>query len=154
MKPCAGLLMILLLSGCATHAAPPRAKAVRQCFVPRPHVPSCGDSAICTTLQPFAREAPGVRTVMAHAGIGDSFPVRESAGPTLFEVAVVSGDDDHLLVEVRSQEGSQRLDLRRDKPVTAQVGEREYTFAYPSVFVSSAGPTTTDRPLLFVSCSP
>ncbi len=88
----------------------------------------------------------GALFLMAHAAIGDTFPVQDKQGRTFFVVIVADGDDDHLVIVVHSKEGSQRIDLRRDKSVSVQVGAGKYELSYPSVSVAatkSATPTTS-----------
>lgn len=77
-------------------------------------VPTAAD---WSRLGPAPGRKPGVLFLMAHAGIGDTFPVQDGEGRTLFSVTVVDGNDDHLLTVVRSREGSQKIDLQRDKSV-------------------------------------
>src|SRR5438128_501207 len=92
-----GLLLGLLLCGCA---AAPTIHPVRQQFVPTDARASAG-GASWSRLRAFPNH-PGVLWTQARAGIGDSFPVQEVDGQTAFEVVVAEGDDEHLVVEVRS----------------------------------------------------
>jgi len=88
---------------------------------------------------------------MAHAGIGDSFPVKDEEGHCFFEVKITGGDDDHLLVVVNSIAGSRRFDLRRDKSVWAEIGGSKFDLAYISVSVSAAKnekPTTSQAMIM------
>jgi hypothetical protein len=103
-----------------------------------------------TALHPFPADAPGVLMLMAHGGIGDVFPVQEEGQPKVFDVRVVAGDDDHLVLEVRSEEGSQRLDLRRDGTVSVMVAGHRYSLAYPSVTVGPDSKPTTDKAMILV----
>ena len=139
---------VMLLAGCASHSET-QPEVVRQRFVPGPS-DSSGGGANWTALQQFAADQPGVLTVMAHAGIGGRFPVQEEHRPRVFEVTVVEGDDEHLVLEVRRDEGSQRLRVQRDGTARAQVAGNEYVFAYPSVTVRVDSKPTTDKALILV----
>lgn len=97
------------------------------------------------------KDGTGRLRLIAHAGIGDSFPIKEETGRCLFEILVRDGDDDHLLLQVNSVEGSQKIDLFRDKPVSVRIGNWNYDLAYPSVTVAAAPgetPTTSQAMLL------
>ena len=87
---------------------------------------------------------------MAHAGLGDTFPVKEDHKPKLFDVFVVSGNDAHLKLELRSEEGLQQFDVKRDKEAIKQVKGRKYSFQYPSSTVSASEKSTTDKASIFV----
>src|SRR3954469_22524907 len=91
-----------------------RPTAVRQRFVPASGDTAKGNGASFSALHHLVADDPGVSMLMAHAGVGDSFPVQEEQGPKLFEVAVVGGDDDLLKLEVRRPEGMAKHDLKRD----------------------------------------
>ncbi len=138
-----------LLSGCAAQKEPPPG-VMRQRFVPVPH-DSSGDSvANWTALHQLSADQPGVLTLMAYVGVGDTFPVQEEQQPKLFDVKLVAGDDDHLMLEVRSDEAAQRLDLRRDGTVWVKVAGRKYSLAYPSVTVGPDGKSTTEKAMILV----
>ncbi len=92
--------------------------------------------------------------LIAHAGIGDSFPVGEKDQPKAFDVTVVAGDDDHLKLEVRSEKGSEQYELKRDGILSVQVAGHKYTLAYPSVTVSSESKPTTDNVMIIVNRFP
>jgi hypothetical protein len=138
----------MLLTGCAAHNETQQ-QAMRQRFVPGPDG-SSSDGANWTALQQAPGKEPGVLMVMAHAGIGDTFPVQEEREPKLFDVTVVSGDDDHLILEVRSEDGLQQLDLPRDRTVSVEVAGHEYSMAYPSVTASRDSKPTTDKAMILV----
>jgi len=80
--------------------------------------------------------------------------VREKDGPTLFEVTVLDGDDDHLVMEVRSKEMTQKVDVRRDKSEPVTIGGIRYELAYPSISVSSADKPTTNQAMIMVCRRP
>jgi len=127
--------------------------SVRLRFVPVPHDTSNGGSADWTALAPLFN-IKGVVAVMAHAGIGDTFPVKEEHKPKVFDVIVVSGNDSHLLLEVRSEEGSQRFDVKRGKAVETQVHGQKYSLGYSSTTVSSDEKQTTDKATIVVTRLP
>ena len=127
--------------------------SVRLRFVPVPHDTSNGGSADWTALAPLFN-IKGVVAVMAHAGIGDTFPVKEEHKPKVFDVIVVSGNDSHLLLEVRSEEGSQRFDVKRGKAALTQVNGQKYSLGYSSTTVSSNEKQTTDKATIFVTRLP
>jgi hypothetical protein len=82
---------------------------------------------------------------MAHAGIGDTFPVQDKDGRTLGEVFIAAGDDTHLQVEIRSKEGLQKIEVRRDKAVSFQMAGSKIGLLFPTVSVNAAefnNPTT------------
>ena len=139
----------MLLTGCAAQKDP-QLHAMRQRFVPVPHDSSGGGGANWTALHQFSDDEPGVLMLMARAGIGDTFPIQEENLPKLFDVIVVAGDDDHLMLEVRSEEVLQRLDLRRDETLWVKVAGHKYSLAYPSVTVNSDSQPTTDRAMILV----
>lgn len=139
-------LAALLLSGCATGKTT-GSHSVRQRFVP-----STKDSASATwtALAPFPH-AFGDPQVIAHAGIGDTFPVQAPGGPTLFKVVVLAGDDDGLKLEIRSPElPAKAVDLKRNKPAKVRVGSSQFEFSYPAVNVSAADPPTTSKAMIIV----
>ena len=129
-----------------TNQAP---NGVRLRFVPVPHSSTCGGGASWSALGPFL-DIKGVLAVMAHAGLGDTFPVKEDHKPKLFDVFVVSGNDAHLKLELRSEEGLQQFDVKRDKEAIKQVKGRKYSFQYPSSTVSASEKSTTDKASIFV----
>lgn len=115
-------------------------------------VPSTTDSASAnwTALARFPH-AFGDPQVIAHAGIGDTFPVQEPGGPTLFKVVVLAGDDAYLKLEIRSRELPVRtIDLKRNKPVKVGIGSGQFELSYPAVQVSTADPTTTSKAMIIV----
>lgn len=141
-------LSLGLLVGLA--AAPPEktVKPVRLRFVPVAHD---GNRASSSELHPFPEPDSMREAVQAWAGLGDSFPVREKGGKALFEVAVVTGDDNRLEIELRETGAVQKVSLPRDQRVTARVGGREYEFVYLSVSGNPADRMTTDQAMIIVS---
>ena len=97
---------------------------------------------------------PGELFAQASAGIGDKFPVREGE-KTHFDVAITGGDDEHLLVEVRTKDSTQKLNLRRDKRTPVQVGGMKFELLFPSLEVDRAsGAATTDLATIFITRLP
>ena len=125
--------------------------SVRVRFVPV-KVTDGRNKASFTALAPM-KEMGGVR-LMAHAGAGESFPVTELNGPTLFEVAVIDGDDEHLALEIRAKEGVQKVECRRDKASTVMVAGVRYEILFPNVSVASTGKATTEQAMIIFSRRP
>ena len=163
--------------------AQPEAQPVRQKVVPLPADPSRGNGADWTTLKhpgntfmppginvnatwgSFGGD-PDVRVLLAHAGVGDWFPVLEEGKPKHFDVRIVSGSDANLkfeIVEITPNKNDP------SKPEIRPVGRKEgytverdgtfvfdghsdfkYAFSYPSVTVPPDGKVTTDKALIFV----
>lgn len=138
----------------ASPAASVKLESVRVRFVPG-SLPMKGEAsyegASWTALVPGPQR--GVLWLQAHAGIGDKFPVQSQAGETLFEVLLVKGNDDHVVLEVRSKEDSQSIDLVRDRVKSLKVGEIEYEFDYPSIYIGAAKneKPTTPKAMLMVT---
>ena len=148
------LCIIALPALAADKPAAPAAHAVRQRFVPAAPDAARGNGASFSALRQLAEDKPGVLMLMAHAGIGDSFPVREKDKPKAFEVKVVAGDDDHLKLEVRTEKGAELYDVKRDGTVSVQAAGHKFTLAYPSVTVSSDGKPTTESAMIIVNRFP
>jgi len=145
----AGLATLLLCSCATDKSASPQ--SVRQRFVP-----STTDSASAnwTALAPFPHVF-GDPQVIAHAGIGDTFPVQESGGPVLFNVLVLAGDDNHLVLEIRAAESpAKKLNLKRNQPASLSVGPSQFEFSYPAIHVSSADPPAASKAMLIVKKRP
>jgi len=140
----------LLLCSCATDkSASPQ--SVRQRFVPST---TNSASANWTALSPFPH-AFGDPQVIAHAGVGDTFPVQEAGGPLLFNVLVLAGDDNHLVLEIRAPESpAKKVNLKRSQPAKLSVGPSQFEFSYPAIHVSSADPPTTGKAMIIVKKRP
>jgi len=138
-------------------------QAVRQKFVPAPVDPSRGNGADFSILHHFEKDYPDVLMLMAHAGVGDSFPVQEEGKAQEFEVKVTAGDDDKLELEISWEkaanpklfEGNKspmKRTLPRDGTLTLpQIGEFKYVISYPSLTVASDGKDATDKAMLIVN---
>jgi hypothetical protein len=109
------------------------------------------DGASWTMLGPGPQK--GVLWLKARAGIGHRFPVQEKDGVTLFEVRVTAGDDTNLVLEVRSKDGTQTLDLPRDQSKSVQIAGTTYQLRYPSNFVAGNATETpsTDKATIMVT---
>lgn len=143
----------MLLTGCASQEEG-QPRPMRQRLVPAPADSLSTRGANWTALHRFPGDEPGVLVVMAHAGIGDTFPIHEAGKPKVFDVTVIAGDDDHLVLEVRNEEASQRLDVSRDGTVWVEIGGHRYSLAYPSVTVAPDSPPTTDKAMILVHSFP
>ena len=113
-------------------------------------------AASWSRLSPAPGKENGDSFLIAHAGIGDTFPVQDEEGYILLAIVVAAGNDDHLLVEVRSKEASQMIDLRRDKHTPVQIAGIDYELYYPSVSVNAAEneKRTTSKATLIVTRRP
>jgi hypothetical protein len=134
-----GITWVVLASGCASQDAN-KQHAVRQRFDPAKGSAardSSRDGASWTALVPL-NDGTGVSRLMARAGIGERFPVKELDGRCLFEVLVVEGNDDRLFLQIHSVRRPQRIELVRDQPVRVQMGGSQFDLAYPSVTVGVA----------------
>ena len=90
----------------------------------------------------------------AVAGLGDTFPVQEKDGVTLFEVKVIEGNDDRLIVEVRANAESRRVTLPRDKKATVEIAGGTYELVFPTTRVAPRSENekpTTNKATIFVS---
>jgi hypothetical protein len=122
--------------------------AQRLRFVPAPSTPRW------TCLRAFPEPDSETLSLHAWAGIGNTFPVCKEDSPTLFEVLVKAGDDDHLSLEILSKDGTQPAELRRDDSAKFKVAGIEYEIYYPSVDVAStAKRRTTNTAMLIVYTS-
>src|SRR5260221_9205271 len=141
----------------------PKTQAVRQKFVPAPADPSRGNGADFTALHHLVDDDPDVLMLMAHAGVGDSFPVQEDGKPKAFVVKVASGNDNKLELEIPwdkepetiiFDKGPQKLTLQRDGATALSSEGFRYVFSYPSVTVAPDGKDTTDKAMIIVNRIP
>lgn len=128
------------------------AQAERQRFIPAPGEPGKGNSADFTALHHLAEDDSDIFMLMAHAGIGDSFPVQEEGKPKAFDVKVIAGNDDKLEIECTSdgKKVLERIGLERDGWHALPQGEYQYQISYPSVTVAANGSVTTSKALIIV----
>jgi hypothetical protein len=141
-----GLLAVLIMN---TAVAEDKPHLVRRRFVPGPSEHGASFSA----LRP-GPEKDGGSFLQAWAGVGENFPVKDKTGVTLFEVTVLEGDDDHLVMQIRAKEETQKIDVKRDKSEPVTVAGIRYEVAYPSVSVSSADKTTSNQAMILVCLRP
>lgn len=150
-----GVLVVVSAYGCARHErtvperTPPGAVPLR--FLPSAE--KRGGGAAVTALVP-APGRPGALWLRADAGLGDAFPVREQGGPTLFEVAVVEGDDVRLVLEIRRGKDSRRLKVPRDVPAELKVAGATYQFCFPRCHVSSRDWPVSSKALIMITRLP
>jgi len=125
----------------------------RVIFVPDKAHPGGGS---CMRLSPGPGPAkPGSLFMMAHAGVGDDFPVQSPEGKTIFEIAMTDGADDRVVLEVRvSKDDKQKIELDRDKTITLTVGSHQYELYYPSVSVNLTDKNTSSQVMLIVTQMP
>jgi hypothetical protein len=99
-------------------------------------------------------EKKGTLQMQARAGIGDKFPVGPEKGSALFEVVVVSGNDDKIAVEVLAGGKTQKLELPRDKKAEVEVGGLKFSLLFPTSSVSAAPgeKPSTNKATVFVTC--
>jgi len=133
---------------------PPAEVAVRMRFVPAgPPAKGATDfkGASWTALGPGPQK--GVFWCQATAGVGDKFPVIDKQGVKLFEVLLADGNDDHVVLEIRSKEGAKKIDLPRDMPGAVKVAGIKYDLLYPSITVGAAPgeKPTTNKAMLMVT---
>ncbi len=150
-------LILALPAFAEDNPATPAQRAVRQRFVPKPRDARDGNGADCTKLNQMKMDKPGVLMLMAHAGVGDSFPVGEKDLRKALDVTVLAGDDDHLKLGIRiADEKKQQLDvdMKRDGTVSMQLAGHKFTFAYPSVTVNPDSSPTTDKAMIIVNRFP
>jgi hypothetical protein len=154
MRKLLGVLIGLLFCGCAVHDGS-KPHSVRLRFVPEaaPQSPlESSDSAVWSALRPGPNPQSGELFLQAWAGIGHKFPVQEEGGPTLFEVTLKQGNDDRLVAEVRSKQGTQTVELKRDKSVPVTIAGITYRLLYPTCDVSSTqGKSATNKAMLIVT---
>jgi hypothetical protein len=77
----------------------------------------------------------GVLWCQANVGIRGPFPVVDKEGVKRFDVLLTEGDDDHVILEIRSKDGAKKIDLPRDKAGSVEVAGVKYELLYPSVSV-------------------
>jgi hypothetical protein len=86
---------------------------------------------------------------------GGQFPVQDCAGVTLLNVEMVTGDDNHVAIDVRDTAKVQRIDLPRGQNgVTVYVAAGEFGINYPSLDISAtdakAHGSTTDIATIYI----
>jgi hypothetical protein len=131
--------------------------SVPQRFVPGSK-PMKGESAFegasWMSLTDKGPPGPNILWTMVRSGIGDQFPVQKEEGPILFWVTVTEGDDAHLVLELPAKDGTQKIELKRDKAVEAQIAGVKYEFLFPTMSVAAAEneKPTTPKATIMVTC--
>jgi hypothetical protein len=139
MRKLVCVLLVIVLCGCAAHESN-EPHNVRLRFAPDDPSLTVAGSVSWGRLGGSPGGAALIRTPL-----GGEFPIRDEDGRIHFKATLVGGDDDHLVVELRSENGSQRIEVQRDKPVTVRVAESKYELSYPSSYVSSADIPTEEN---------
>ena len=118
-------------------------------------VPTKSDAS-WTALSPGPGVKPGGVMLMAHAGLGDTFPVQDKEGRTLGEVFVAEATDELVQLEIRSQEGMRKIELRRDRAAPVQMAGSEYEVIYPTVEVDPKGieDPSTNKAMIMITRRP
>lgn len=139
MRKLVCVLLVIVLCGCAAHESN-EPHSVRLRFTPDdPSLPAAG-SASWSRLG----EGPG-GAARINSPLGGEFPIEDADGRIHFKATLVGGNDDHLVLALRFENGSQRIDVQREKSVIVRVAESNYDFSYRSSYVSSADiPTEAD----------
>ena len=134
-----------------------KASLVPRRFVPGSK-PMAGEAAFegasSMALTDKGPPGPDVLWMMARSGVGDTFPIQKQEGPILFWVTVTEGDDTHLVLELPVKDGTQKIELKRDKAVEAQVAGVKYEFRFPTMRVAAAEneKPTTPKATIMVTC--
>lgn len=133
------ILLVIVLCGCAAHESN-EPHSVRLRFTPDDASLTVAGSASWSRLGAFPGGAARITTPL-----GGEFPITDEDGRIRFKATLVGGDDDHLVVELHSEDESQRIEVQKDKPVTVRVAESKYEFSYPPSYVSSANIPTEEN---------
>lgn len=139
MRKLVCILLVTVLCGCGPRESN-EPYSVRLRFTPdNPSLPAAG-SASWSRLG----EGPGGAARIT-SPLGGEFPIEDADGRIHFRATLVGGNDDHLVLALRFENGSQRIDLQRERSVIVRVAENNYDFSYRSGYVSSANiPTEED----------
>ena len=139
MRSLVSVLLVIVLCGCVAHETD-EPHSVRLRFTPDDPSLTVAGSASWSRLGAFPGGAARINTPLS-----GEFPITGEDGLIHFKAVLVGGDDDCLVLELRSENGSQRIEVQRDKPVTVRVAESKYEFSYPSIYVSSADIPTEEN---------
>ena len=98
----------------------------------------------------------GVLMLQARAGIGDKFPVKKQGGPTLFEVTLENGTNDHLVLVIHSEEIDQKIKITRNQSTEFKVSGIKYQALFPNLTVAAAKgeKPTTNKATIFLTHRP
>ncbi len=149
------LFLLVLFAGCGASENGSAELSVRLRFVPgsAPSSPmESSDGAVWSSFSPPPIPDATYLMLNGHAALGDKFPVGHQNEPAAFEIQLVDGDDEHLLLDLFFEGGSKSLDLKRDSPEEVTIGGVAYRISYPSITVSSAeGKSTTNKAMIVVT---
>ncbi len=137
----------------APPAAPPAQHAVRLRFVPVKKAADAGNGASGTTLH-RGMFGPTNVAAMAHLGLGDTFPVRDEHERHLFDLRLVDGNDQHLVLEVRTKEAKapvQKIAVVRDQPTDVTVDGAQYEITFPTAEVNPTDKDTTAQAMIIIA---
>ena len=85
---------------------------------------------------------------IAHVTARGQFPVQDDQGATLFNVQMVSGDDDHLVLDVFDNNTRSRVDLPRgEQGVNVRIAREEFSIVYGNVTVAATPETLVVPPM-------
>jgi len=132
--------------------------SVVQHFVPGSK-PMKGESdsggASVTELRPGPAKDSKSLFMQAWAGVGDSFPVHEKS-TQLFDVTVKEGDDSHLVLEIKTKDATQKIEVKRDKRVEATVNGRTFSFLFPTLWVAAdmGEKPMSPQAMIILNCDP
>ena len=108
MKTLLLCLAALLTAWLTARAAEPENPfTMRQRFVPGEKTEKGRQGASWSALWKAPMVSEGELFMQGRAGIGDKFPVADKSDKKYFDVVLTAGDDDHLLVEVRTKDSTQ-----------------------------------------------
>jgi hypothetical protein len=126
-------------------AAPEKSRVARLQFDPNGKAwtgETAFKGASWTSLNPGLEK--GVLMLQARAGVGDSFPVQEKSGKTLFTVKLAEGNDSRLVLEISAKEQeSRKVELARDKRAEVEISGTKYELLFPTTSVAAA---TDEKP--------
>ncbi len=137
---CVILSMCMSIASCVARERTLPSGVVRLRFVPDspPHSPlESSKGAVWSGFAPGMFGGPGRLGLMAHAAIGDKFPVAHENGNQLFEVRLKDGNDDYVVLEILAENDPRELNIQRDKKKTLTIDGESYDFYYPSVEVAA-----------------
>lgn len=133
------VLLVMVLGGCGAHETN-EPHSVRLRFTPNDTSLPAAGSASWTGLGGSPSGAAFIRTPL-----GGEFSLMGKSGLVHFKATLVAGDDDHLVLELQPENGSQRIEVQRDKAIAVRIKESKYEFSYPSRYVSSADIPTKEN---------
>ncbi len=140
---------VIAAEAAASPTTVPSAATTRPATIRQKFVPGKDDRGTSfTALTPFDKD--GISRLFADVTLAGTFPV-ERDGKTIFNVTMLEGDDDHLILEVREKESKRKLELQKDKSVTLTAAGQEYHILYPSVTVNAGSAPTTSAAFIVMT---